>query len=211
MPQTRAMEMSDEELACRARQGCVPSFEELVRRFQAPMLQFLYHQGAGADAEDVLQETFVRAFRKLHHYLPQRRFAPWLFTIGRRVCINHHRRRRASCGEDLRRFPSGAAEPGQALADEEDRRLFWDAVARILSEEERTALWLFYVEEMPAREIAAVLGRSRAGVKTMMYRARRRLLARRKEFLAADAGGRARSGKNQALTADLPGLEIGHA
>ena len=46
MRQTPAMEMSDEELACRVRQGCVPSFEELVRRFQAPMLHFLRNQGA---------------------------------------------------------------------------------------------------------------------------------------------------------------------
>ena len=97
------------------------------------------------------------------------------------------------------------------MADEEDRRRFWDAVARILSEEERTALWLFYVEEMPARDIAAVLGRSWVGVKTMMYRARQRLLGARNEFLAADARVGSRAGKNQALATDLPGVEMGHA
>ena len=52
---------SDEQLAWRAQRGCADSFDQLMRRFQAPVLHFLQHRGAAAEAEDLLQETFVRA------------------------------------------------------------------------------------------------------------------------------------------------------
>ena len=52
----------------------------------------------------------------------------------------------------------------------------WDVAAYVLWEEQTTALWLYYVEEMPVKEIARVQGRSRVAVKTMLFRARAKLL-----------------------------------
>ncbi len=89
---------SDEELARRAQQGCAASFEQLVRRFQVPVLQFLRQRTGAVEAEDLVQETFVRAYENLHHYRRTWRFATWLFTIARRVSINHHRRARPMAG-----------------------------------------------------------------------------------------------------------------
>jgi len=167
---------SDEELACRAREGCADSFEQLMRRFQAPVLHFLRRRGASCDAEDLLQETFVRAYTNLHRYRPKWRFATWLFTIARRVSINHARRERpAADGEPLRPAESGEPGPLEKMVAEENRRSLWDAAAKTLGQEELTAVWLYYVEEMPTRDIAAVLERSRVSVKTMMFRARRKL------------------------------------
>ncbi len=59
---------------------------------------------------------------------------------------------------------------------EEGRRSLWDAAARWLEEDEVSALWLHYVEELSTADVAQVLGRSRMAVKTMLFRARRRLL-----------------------------------
>jgi RNA polymerase sigma-70 factor (ECF subfamily) len=177
MPRESAPPSTDEELARRARDGCAASFEQLVRRFQVPLLHFLRRQGAGGDAEDLLQETFLRAYANLHRYQPRRRLAAWLFTIARHVAINHYRRSRPvvveASWEDV---ASGEQEPHQALVEEETRQRLWHLAAQVLSADEWTALWLFYVEEMPAREIAAVLGRSWVGVKTMLFRSRKRLL-----------------------------------
>jgi RNA polymerase sigma-70 factor (ECF subfamily) len=171
---------SDEDLALRAQRGCASSFEHLVRRFQAPVLQFLRRRGAGADSEDLLQETLVRAYSNLHRYRPRWRFATWLFTIARRIAINHYRRTRASAGgEFLESIESRAAGPFQEIVEAEKRqrqRGLWDIAAAALSEEQMSAVWLFYVEEMSAREIAAVLDRSWVSVKTMLFRARRRLI-----------------------------------
>jgi RNA polymerase sigma-70 factor, ECF subfamily len=169
--------VSDDELACRAGQGCAASFEQLLRRFQAPVLQFLRHRGLGADAEDVTQETFLRVYENLHRYSPRWAFSAWLFTIARRTASNHRRRvRPVADAMATDAAASGEAEPLAMLITEESRRRLWDLAARVLSEEQTTALWLFYVEDMPVRGIAQVLGRSRASVKIMLFRARRKLL-----------------------------------
>jgi RNA polymerase sigma-70 factor (ECF subfamily) len=168
---------SDEDLAARAQIGCMESFEELLRRFQVPLLQFLRHVGPAADAEDVLQETFLRAYTRLHFYRADWRFATWLYTIARRASINYHRRPRAPADDEaVRAAASGAAGPADAVAAADGRRYLWDAARRALGEDELAALWLHYVDEMPVGEIAAVLDRSRVAVKTMMFRARKKLL-----------------------------------
>ncbi len=168
---------SNEDLAARAQHGCMPSFEELLRRFQVPLLHFLRHIGPEYDAEDVLQETVLRAYSRLNRYRPQWRFSTWLFTIARRTSINYHRRP-LPVGDDasMHRAVSPAAGPEQLAVAAESRRFLWSAAERILGSDERTALWLHYVEEMPVGEIAAVLDRSSAAVKTMMFRARKKLL-----------------------------------
>jgi len=167
---------SDEQLARRGQQGCAASFEELMIRYQVPVLQFLQHRSGSRDAEDLLQETFVRAYVNLHRYRPRWRFATWLFTIARRVSINHRRRPVPVVDHvALSLAEAGGPTPLGAMVADEDRRSLWGMVANVLGQEELTAVWLYYVEEMPTREIAAVLERSWVSVKTMLYRARRKL------------------------------------
>lgn len=168
---------SDEELACRAQRGCADSFDCLLRRFQAPVLQFLRHRSATADAEDLTQETFLRAYENLHRYRPRWSFSAWLFTIARHASINHHRRARPAIKRSgMDAVPSPEVEPLEAMVAAEGRRRLWDLAANVLSEEQNTALWLYYVEDMPGRGIALVLGRSVASVKVMLFRARKRLM-----------------------------------
>ncbi|MGD0900835.1 MAG: sigma-70 family RNA polymerase sigma factor, partial [Thermoguttaceae bacterium] len=157
MPDSPAALPSDEHLARRAQRGCAESFEELMRRFQAPVLHFLQHRGGLAEAEDLLQETFVRAYVHLAKYRGRWRFSTWLFTIARRVSINHHRGRRPACdGRAIESAECPAPGPADAAARQDSRQYLWALAAEALTEAERTALWLHYVEDMPAREIAAV-------------------------------------------------------
>lgn len=167
---------SDEELACRAQRGCVASLDRLLRRFQTPMLQYLRHRGAGSDAEDLLQETFLRAYENLHRYSSHWSFSTWLFTIARRISINHHRVVRPKLDDiAVELAPSVAPEPWHTAVCRENRDRLWDIAANTLSEEQTSALWLYYVEGMPVHEIAKVLGRTRGSVKVLLFRARKRL------------------------------------
>ena len=119
----------------------------------------------------------LRAYSRMDQYRPQWRFATWLFTIARRTSINYHRRPLPVANDALlRRAVSPVAGPEQLAVAAESRQYLWSLAERILVADERTALWLHYVEEMPVAEIAAVLDRSVAGVKTMMFRARQKLL-----------------------------------
>ena len=77
---------------------------------------------------------------------------------------------------------SASPGPVEAAIADESRRYLWARAAEVLSEDEMTALWLCYVECMPVREIAVVLDRSWVSVKTMMFRARKKLLPLVKEL-----------------------------
>jgi len=177
------MPTNDEELACRAQQGCIDSFDQLLRRFQTPVLHFLRRRGFSVDAEDVTQETFLRVYENLHRYNRRWAFSTWLFTIARRTSLNHRRRSRPTTDpKAVEAATSAAAVPLDVMVAEENRSRLWDRAAGVLSEEQTTALWLRYVEDMPARAIAQVLGRSWASVKVMLFRARKRLLPLLGEF-----------------------------
>jgi RNA polymerase sigma-70 factor, ECF subfamily len=168
---------SDEELVRQAQEGCQASFVEIMRRYQVPVLHFLKRRGSGADAEDLLQDTFLRVYANLQRYRRRWRVATWVFTIARRVSINHHRRTQlVTAVQALPHVVSAAKGPVQTVVEEENRQYLWHAAAQALSEEEMTAIWLYYVEDLSVREVAVVLGRSWVAVKTMMFRARQKLL-----------------------------------
>ena len=198
---------SDEELACRARQGCAASFEQLLRRFQTPLLHFLRRRGFSADAEDLTQETFLRAYENLHRYNRRWAFSTWLFTIARRTSLNHRRRTRPTADTRVVEAALAASPaPLETMVAAESRRHLWDRAAAVLSEEQTTALWLHYVEEMPAGEIARVLGRSWASVKVLLFRARKRLLP----LLAEFASESARVGRSARKNPVIEELEAPH-
>lgn len=169
--------LSDEELARGARAGSLNCFDELVRRYQVPLLRFLERRSpSGGDAEDVLQESFLRAFQSLGKYREQWPFKTWLFTLAYRLSVSMARKSRLKitdhCDESIASPQEGPQE--RAEREESSRRL-WTIARRTLSEEQFNALWLHYVESMPARDVAEVLGRSWVWVKTTLHRSRRKL------------------------------------
>jgi RNA polymerase sigma-70 factor (ECF subfamily) len=168
---------SEEELALRARQGCSASFEQLVRQLQVPLLHFLRRWSSREDAEDLAQDTFVRAYENLHRYRTAWRFRTWLFTIARRLSINRQRRQRPIVNsERLESASDGSPPPAQILSREESRRGLWELAETMLTEQQTAALWLYYVEDMPVKQIARVLGRTGGAVKAMLFRARKRMM-----------------------------------
>ena len=178
---------SDEQLVGRAGRGCAWSFEELCRRYQVPLLEWFRFRRHAADSEDLLQETLLRVYRNLHRYDPRWRFATWLFVIARRVSINHHQRFLVPADSEApESVPSRVQKPVHIAAENETRARLLDVVRQVLTDEEAMALWLHYVEDLPTHEIAAVLGRSRVSVKTMMFRARKKL---RPHLRQADVAG----------------------
>lgn len=176
-PDPKAASADDEALARRARAGCTASFEELARRYQVPLVHFLGRWASREDAEDLVQDTLLRAYRNLHRFRPGGSFAAWLFTIARRLSINHQRRRRPAreC-KALEQIEQKGPEPGEVVAGEESRQRLWDVAAGALSEPQMTATWLYYVEEMSVGQIARVLRCSQAAAKVTLFRARKRLL-----------------------------------
>ncbi len=171
-PKPQAAETSAEELAVRAREGSRASFDELVTRYWPRLVAFLARRLAdAADAEDVAQETFLRAYDRLAQYDPARPFATWLFAIGKNIAANHAIARSRRDARDRDSRPAGAAIDDAAGASD-----LWPRAQAILSADAYRMLWLRYAQGLTVREIATELDRSSVAVKVMLFRARRRLL-----------------------------------
>ncbi len=131
------------------------------------------------DADDVVQEAFLKAWQQIGEYDRHWAFSTWLFTIARRAWLNQERgrqrRRHRETVAAAVRLSVGEVGPPAALIATEQASLLWDVAAARLSEREFTATWLRYVEDKPVAEIAVVLGKPVATVKVILFRARQRL------------------------------------
>jgi RNA polymerase sigma-70 factor (ECF subfamily) len=168
---------SDVELAGRALAGSPACYEEIVRRYQVPLMRFLVKRfPSRRDAEDILQETFLKAWQSLELYDNKFAFRTWIYTIAFRLAVS--RGRRQNHEEPLMEYDtrSDSPRPDTALQREDQHRSLWRRAKEILPEEQYMILWLHYVDEMPAGDIARILNRSWVSVKTLMHRARKKLM-----------------------------------
>lgn len=167
------------ELVSCAQRGSLPCFAELVKRFEGRLLNFLRRKtGSIHDAEDLAQDAFVRAWQRIEQYDPRWQFSTWLFTIAHRLAKTHRRRGEVSVSYDVLEPATGDRDdPVRLLADREQGGQLWETADRILSETQRTALWLRYAEDLSNADIAAITGRSRVSVRVALFRAREALAA----------------------------------
>lgn len=180
----RLVNVTDEELVERARGGCAVSFGELVRRYQVPIHHFLRRKcNAREEAEDLTQETFLRAYRKLGSFRVGARFRPWIFTVAYRVALNACRRKRACTLDDSNLLKVAVSHDQDQLESDEQQRGIWDVVQAAVTPLQFTVLWLFYVEQLSARDIGRVIAKSEGAVKTILCRARKAVMPRLRGFV----------------------------
>jgi RNA polymerase sigma-70 factor, ECF subfamily len=172
----------DRSLVTRAQAGDLRAFETLVERHRRRIYRLAYRMTCThEDADDVLQETFVRAFGNLRRFDLSRPFANWLYTIAVNLCLDRRRRslreRRVAWDqvEDLQvASPPGSGSPEKAAENGELRGRLHDAMSR-LPRRQRAAVMLFEVDGLRITEIADLLRCSEGAVKSTLHRARRRL------------------------------------
>ena len=171
----QAHDVSDElKLINSAKGGSVDAFTELVQGYREGLLRFLLTRcSTYADAEDVLQDTFINAYRYIATYDPQWRFSTWLY----RIAIRNAGRVRADNVTELGDLSDDSNDPLAHCIAESERDNLWRNARRLLSDEVYAAMWLRYVEDMSIRDIAAVLERSSSWTKVNLLRGRRALEA----------------------------------
>jgi RNA polymerase sigma-70 factor (ECF subfamily) len=173
-------EPSPEQLARRSQAGCPESFEQLLLRYEAPVFNFLHQLTRNRqDAEDLTQETFLRAYRSLFRYNPSQSFATWLFTIARRAAVSHFRA--ATQFEELPEDDQAEeADPAKLLESQDEQNSIWRR-ARTLKPKQFEVLWLRYQEGFSVAETARIMRTNQIHVKVLLHRARANL----SEMLAA--------------------------
>ena len=203
LARVRLGRLADDKLAQLVATGDERAFEELYDRHHGALLGFCRHMlGTREEAEDALQQTFLRAHRALVGHGAPDDVRPWLFAIARNRCRSIYAARKDSVAADQHAEP---VTDGLA-ADLEQRADLRALLADIsqLPEDQRSALVLAELADMPHTEIAAVIGVPATKVKALVHQARTHLLAERearetpceqiREQLANARGGELRRG-----------------
>ena len=151
----------------RARSGDLRAFEELVRSYQAEVFRFALHLTRDHPlAEDVTQETFLRAFRFIGGYRGAQRFGSWLFAIARNCSMDALRKRG---------HVAAVAEPDVRVTPDASARAELDTALASISRDHRDAFLLVEVFGLSYQEAADVLGVAVGTMKSRMFRARQAL------------------------------------
>ncbi len=189
-PTPGAGKVEDKELVARALQGDESAYAELLERFRRPIFSLIYRMVGDRElAEDLAQESFVKAFNNLDTYNPSYRFSSWLFKIANNHAIDHLRRARLSTvsihgsphaanaeREEETRIvlPSQDESPEQEVLALELGGEIEQAISQ-LRPDYRTAIILRHIENRPYEEIAEIMDVPIGTVKTFLHRARAEL------------------------------------
>ncbi len=175
---------TEAELLTAAQGGDRRAFSRLVaihqRRVYACAVQML---GDGGDADDAVQETFVRAWRAIARFDGRSQLSTWLYRVCVNVCLNHIRKRKRHDASDIAdpRIREPSADPTQGMTDPRHALEAQQLSGRIanalegLSESLRTTVIMVLVNGMPQKEVAEVLGCSEGTIAWRIHEARRRL------------------------------------
>jgi RNA polymerase sigma-70 factor (ECF subfamily) len=176
---------TDHDLVARAKEGDEAAFTLLMGRYKGPIINFIYRLiGDASEAEDIAQETFVRAYRNLHRFAvrgTRDKFSSWLYQLARNAAIDALRRKRRrpvqSLDDGLGREPLADGDPAQDATARERERAIAEAIAA-LPEEQRTAMALTVYQDLSTTETARIMKCSGKSVEARLYRARQFLRRR---------------------------------
>ena len=171
--------LSDQELIQEVREGKRRAYTELMHRYQERVYWVARRiVGGHEDADDVTQETFVKAYLALGEFRGDSSFFTWLYRIAVNLSLNTIRKRQVLSyiheSELLGRFLPSHDDPSERLEQEETATLLERAIAQ-LPEKQRAVFVLRYHDELSYEEIAKILKTSIGGLKANYFHALRKV------------------------------------
>lgn len=167
---------AEAEVVRQAAAGSSSAFEELVRTHTQRVFNLIYQMTRQRqDAEDLCQQTFIKAFHNLHRVDPERPLVYWLLTIARRTTLNHFRGAR-KWTELPSETASTEASPAHQVEQGDRVETLWARARRLLPQRDFEVLWLRLGEDMSTEETATATGLTVAHVKVIVHRARQQLM-----------------------------------
>jgi RNA polymerase sigma-70 factor (ECF subfamily) len=174
----RCMADADEDLVLQSQNGSVTAFEALIRNHQTMIHALTFRMsGSSADAEDLAQETFIRAYEQINHFNGGAKFSTWLYSIAVHACLNWRR-------NEARRFQAYANCAGEMLvinqksgisAAENEMAQQAQAALMKLPAKQRAAIVLTIYDGLNHGEAARVLHCSETTISWRVFAAKRKL------------------------------------
>lgn len=162
-------EESLDQLAGKAREGCLLSYEKIVTLLQNRIFTFVLQMVRNEeDAEDIAQETFIKAYRNLKSFDGRARFTTWIYTIARNTAVNNLRRRKPH--ESIDFLHETLPQPAPAETDSRCESIW--RLARELKPNYHQLLWLHYADGFSMDEIARITQTNSVAVRVGLHRAR---------------------------------------
>jgi RNA polymerase sigma-70 factor, ECF subfamily len=184
----------ERRLVARAKNGDRSSFDQLIELHGAAILRLaLRMTESETDAQDIFQDTFLKAYSSLHFFREECSFSTWLYRIATNFCIAHLRlrlrqrkERMPDCSDNqsdfFDTFPTCAADPERAAMSTQIGERLGSAVAA-LSARQRVVFELRYYEGLPLRTISALLGTTEETAKNALFRGTKKLRAELAQLL----------------------------
>jgi RNA polymerase sigma-70 factor, ECF subfamily len=182
--------LSDQEVVLLARGGQEAAYRELIRRYERPIFALLFRMARDRElAEDLAQETFVKALNAIDSYRPEFKFSSWIFKIANNAAIDHLRRREldtlsldgsphAETPEAMRATALQIGARQETPLDTVEAKELGTAIEAAIASlrpEYRSCILLRHVEGRAYEEIAEILNLPLGTVKTYIHRARNEL------------------------------------
>jgi RNA polymerase sigma-70 factor (ECF subfamily) len=180
---------NDLDLIHRAKAGDNTAFDELVRRYNRRTYQVVYGLiHSHADAEDLTQETFIRAFEHIGGFKEEFRFYTWLYRIAVNLCFTFLKRRKRAPvelpGSDEQGDPEIPDERSVAMDEQADQKRNIERALSRLPPDQRTALVLRTYQDLSYAEIADVMDTSIGTVMSRLSRAREKMRGLLSDYMA---------------------------
>ena len=174
--------LSEKEILLLVRKGDREAYQTIVVRYMQTAyyiaLGFVHNQ---EDARDLSQDAFIRAFRKIKQFDPEKRFFPWFYKLLKNLCLDHIKRRR--------RYNEVPLDSVQVITAEKDDRELKSVMWRGIEElpfEQREIIILRYFRQYSYDEIAEITGKPMGTVMSSLFYAKKKLKEILKKYLWVD-------------------------
>jgi RNA polymerase sigma-70 factor (ECF subfamily) len=165
-----------EDAVDKVKNGYKNSFEIIIEKYQKPLFCYCFHiLGNTIEAEDAVQEIFLKIFEKIDYYKPLTNFSSWIYKISYNHCMNYLTRKKLFSFIPFIDDKLNDALKTEMIIDQDDYGLELNSALKKLNVVDRTVIILRCLEDRSYEEIAAITGLSCATVRKKYERSRKKL------------------------------------
>ena len=170
------------------KQGDITVFSELIEKYKDMAFNIAFQICKNTeDAEEVVQDSFVKVYKSLNDFKGNSKFSTWLYSIVYRTAISKIRKKQITTVDIDEHYNSiGDTQEQLSLLKNKEQKKYIEYALNYLSAEDRTIITLYYLESNSISEISQIIGMNDNNIKIRLYRARKLMYSKLEEVLKED-------------------------